>query len=321
MSASSASKKRKLAVVGFGGNALLRPEDRGTQEEQIARAKQAARWLAEIVRHDYKMIVVHGNGPQVGNILVQAEEASTKIPPQTLDVAVAQTEGSMGFMLQQAIRNRLHAIGLGGEVATVLTEVEVDPNDIAFKRPTKPIGPFFTRYRAEALERDYGWTMKEDSGRGWRKVVPSPKPQHILNINTIAHMLDAASVVIAAGGGGIPVVRGRDGQWRGIEAVIDKDFASAVLAAELEADIYIVLTGVAKVAIDFGKPTERALDRMTVAEAEQHLAEGQFPPGSMGPKIEASVQFVKASGKDVLITDVENLREALEGKDGTLIVP
>jgi carbamate kinase len=314
-----AETKPKLAVVAFGGNALLRPEDRGTQEEQIARAKQAARWLAEVVRHGYKLIVVHGNGPQVGNILVQAEEASTKIPPQSLDVCVAQTEGSIGFMLQQAIRNRLEAIGVGGEVVTVLTEVEVDPTDIAFKRPTKPIGPFFTRYRAEALERDLGWTMREDSGRGWRHVVPSPRPLKILNMQTIAHMLDTASVVIAAGGGGIPVVKGRDGQWRGIEAVIDKDFASSLLAGELNADLFIVLTGVPKVAIDFNKPTQQYLSRMTIAEAEKHLADGQFPAGSMGPKIEASVQFVKKSGKEVLITDVEVLREALEGKDGTVI--
>src|SRR5438034_10757952 len=194
--------ERKLAVVAFGGNALLRPEDRGTQEEQIARSRQAARWLAEIVRHGYKLIVVHGNGPQVGNILIQNEEASTKIPPQSLDVCVAQTEGSMGFMLQQAIRNRLESIGLGGEVATVLTGVEVDPADPGFKRPSKPIGPFFTRYRAEALERDLGWTMREDSGRGWRHVVPSPRPLRILNIEMISHMLEWANVVIAAGGGG-----------------------------------------------------------------------------------------------------------------------
>lgn len=312
--------KQCLAVVAFGGNALLRPEDRGTQEEQIARAKQAARWLAEIVRHGYKLIVVHGNGPQVGNILVQNEEASTKIPPQTLDVCVAQTEGSMGFMLQQAMRNRLEAIGLGGEVVTVLTEVEVDPNDIAFKRPTKPIGPFFTRYRAEALERDLGWTMREDAGRGWRHVVPSPRPLRILNLRTVERMLEAAPVVIAAGGGGIPVVRGRDGQWRGIEAVIDKDFASALLAAELHADLYIVLTGVAQVAIDFGKPSQKSVSRMTVAEAEKHLADGQFPPGSMGPKIEASILFARASGKQVLITDVEHVREAIEGDGGTVIV-
>lgn len=315
------AEHRKLAVVAFGGNALLRPEDRGTQEEQIARAKQAARWLAEIVRAGYKLIVVHGNGPQVGNILIQNEEASTKIPPQTLDVCVAQTEGSMGFLLQQAIRNRLDAIGVGGDVATILTEVEVDANDPAFKRPTKPIGPFFTRYRAEALERDLGWTMREDAGRGWRHVVPSPKPLRILNLETIAHMLGVASVVVAAGGGGIPVVRGRDAQWRGVEAVIDKDFASALLAANLDAELYVVLTGVSKVAIDFGKPTQRALDRITVAEAERYLAEGQFPAGSMGPKIEAAIQFVRRTGQQVLITDVDHLRDALQSKDGTWVVP
>jgi carbamate kinase len=311
----------KLAVVAFGGNALLRPEDRGTQEEQIARAKQAARWLAEIVRHGYKLLVVHGNGPQVGNILIQAEEASTKIPPQSLDVCVAQTEGSMGFMLQQAIRNRLESIGSGGEVSTVLTEVEVDANDPAFKRPSKPIGPFFTRYRAEALERDLGWTMREDAGRGWRHVVPSPKPLRVLNMKTISRMLESAAVIVAAGGGGIPVVRGRDGQWRGIEAVIDKDYASALLAAELRADLFIILTGVAKVAINFGKPQQQELDRMSVAEAEKHLAGGQFPAGSMGPKIDAAMQFVRATSKQVLITDVEHLREAMQGNDGTVIGP
>jgi carbamate kinase len=309
----------RLAVVAFGGNALLKQEDRGTQEEQIARAKQAARWLAEIVRHGYKLLVVHGNGPQVGNILVQAEEASTKIPPQSLDVCVAQTEGSMGFMLQQAIRNRLESIGIGGEVAAVLTEVEVDANDPAFKRPTKPIGPFFTRYRAEALERDLGWTMREDSGRGWRHVVPSPRPLRILNMKTISRMISEASVVIAAGGGGIPVVRGRDGQWRGIEAVIDKDYASALLAAELNADLFIILTSVNKVAIDFGKPSQHDVDRLSVADAEKHLTSGQFPPGSMGPKIEASIQFVHATGKQVIITDVDHLRDALEGREGTVI--
>jgi carbamate kinase len=311
----------QIAVVAFGGNALLMPEDQGTQDEQFGRAKQAARWLAEIVRHDYRLIIVHGNGPQVGNILIQAEEASTKIPPQTLDVAVAQTEGSIGFMLQQAMRNRLEALGLDGEVATILTEVEVDPADSAFKRPTKPIGPFFTRYRAETLARDYGWTVKEDSGRGWRKVVPSPRPLHILNRKVIEHALDHATVVVAAGGGGIPVVRGRDGQWRGIEAVIDKDYASSLLAAELAADLYIILTGVPTIALDFGQLTERQVTSMTVAEAEQHLADGQFPAGSMGPKVEAAIGFVRASGQDVLITDVDHLREGLDGKGGTRIVP
>ena len=309
----------RLAVIAFGGNALLRPEDHGTQEEQIARAKQAARWLAEIVRGGSKLVIVHGNGPQVGNILVQAEEASTKVPPQSIDVAVAQTEGSMGFMLQLAIRNRLESVGKSAEVATVLTEVEVDVNDPAFKRPTKPIGPFFTRYRAEALERDLGWTMREDAGRGWRHVVPSPRPIRVLNVKTITHMLNGADVVIAAGGGGIPVVRGRDNQWRGIEAVIDKDYASALLACELGASLFVILTGVPKVALDFGKPTQREVDRLSAADAEKHLREGQFPAGSMGPKIEAAIQFVRRCGKEVLITDIEHLREALEGNNGTRI--
>lgn len=315
------TSNRKLAVIAFGGNALLRPEDRGTHEEQVARAKQAARWIAELVVRGHRLLVVHGNGPQVGNLLIQAEEASTKVPPQSLDVAVAQTEGSMGFLLQQAIRNRLEGIGQSdARVATVLTEVQVDPNDPAFKRPTKPIGPFFTRYRAEALERDLGWTMREDSGRGWRHVVPSPRPLKILNVEVISHMLDWANVVIAGGGGGIPVIRGRDGQWRGIEAVIDKDYASALLAAHLKADLYVILTGVARVSLDFGKATERSIDRMTISEAEKHLRDGQFPPGSMGPKIEAAIQFVRDSGGEVLITDIEHLRDAVEGRAGTRIV-
>jgi len=309
----------KLAVVAFGGNALLTPTDRGTQEEQVARAKQAARWLTEIIRQGYRLVIVHGNGPQVGNILIQAEEASTKIPPQTLDVAVAQTEGSIGFLLQQAMRNRLAASGMPGEVATILTEVEVDPNDPAFKKPTKPIGPFFTRYRAETLARDFGWTVKEDSGRGWRKVVPSPRPLRILNLRSIETLVGDSEVVIAAGGGGIPVVQGRDGQWRGIEAVIDKDYASALLAAALEADLFIILTGVPQVAVDFGKPSERGLSTLSVSEAEGYLAQGQFPAGSMGPKIEAAILFVRARGGEVLITDIDHLREGLDGTAGTRV--
>lgn len=311
----------QIAVIAFGGNALLQPGDQGTQEEQIGRAKQAARWLAEIVRSGWKLVIVHGNGPQVGNIIIQAEEASTKIPPQSLDVAVAQTEGSIGFLLQQAMRNRLEFIGEDSEVGTILTEVEVDPADSAFRKPTKFVGPFFTGYRAETLSRDFGWVMKEDSGRGWRKVVPSPRPLRILNTRAIRAMVDACTVTIAAGGGGIPVVRGRDQQWRGIEAVIDKDFASALLAAELKAELFIVLTGVERVAIDFGKPTQKFVDSMTLAEARQHLADGQFPPGSMGPKIEAAIEFVERARQEVLITDVDHLREALEGKAGTRILP
>ena len=212
-------------------------------------------------------------------------------------------------------------MGLPAEVATLLTEVEVDLGDVAFKRPSKPIGPFFTRYRAEALSRDFGWTMREDAGRGWRKVVPSPRPLRILNLPAIERMLEAVSVLIAAGGGGIPVVRGRDAQWRGVEAVIDKDYASALLAAQLESSLYIILTGVSRVAIGFGTPQQREIDRMTVSEGKRYLEAGEFPPGSMGPKIEAAIDFVQRSGQEVLITDVENLRDGLDGKAGTRIIP
>lgn len=315
------SGSEKLAVVAFGGNALLQPDDRGTNEEQVGRAKQAARWLAEIVRHGYRLVIVHGNGPQVGNILIQAEEASTKVPPQTIDLAVAQTEGSIGFLLQQAMRNRLEALSLPSTVMTVLTEVEVDAADPAFKRPSKPIGPFFTRYRAETLSRDYGWTMKEDAGRGWRKVVASPRPLRLLNLDAIRTVLPAVTVLIAAGGGGIPVVRGRDGQWRGIEAVIDKDYASSLLASELGADLYVILTAVPQVALDFGGPAQRWLSELSVADAEKYLKEGHFPAGSMGPKIEASVDFARRTSHPVLITDVDHVREALGGNGGTRIIP
>lgn len=310
-----------IALIAFGGNALLRPEDRGTQEEQIARARQAARWLAEIVRHRYRLVVVHGNGPQVGNILIQAEEASTKIPPQSLDVAVAETEGSMGFLLQQAMRNRLESVGLPATVATVLTEVEVDPNDPAFKRPTKPVGPFFTRYRAEALARDFGWTVREDSGRGWRKVVPSPRPIRILGSEAIASILQSCNVLIAAGGGGIPVVRGRDGQWRGIEAVIDKDAASGLLAERLGVDRLIISTDTDRVYLDFRKPGQRPLDRVTAAELRRYRDDGHFPAGNMGPKIDAALRFLGAGGTEAIITCYGQLADAVHGRAGTHILP
>ncbi|MBW3563263.1 MAG: carbamate kinase [Acidobacteria bacterium] len=310
---------KPLAVVAFGGNALLPAEDHGTQEEQVARARQAARWLVPIVEQGYRLVIVHGNGPQVGNILIQAEEASTKIPPQTLDLAVAQTEGSIGFILQQALRNRLEFAGLPPSVATLLTEVAVDPRDPAFSDPAKPIGPFFTQYRAEALTRDFGWTMREDSGRGWRKVVASPAPVEVLNIEAIEALLKVCTVVIAGGGGGVPVVRGRDRQWRGVEAVIDKDLTSALLASRLEAKLFVIITPVAKVSIDFGRPSQKDLDYLSLEDARKYMREGQFPRGSMGPKITASINFVAETGGEVLITNIDELQEALNGESGTRI--
>lgn len=313
------TERRKVAVVAFGGNALLQPGDRGTQEEQVARARQASRWLADIVTQGWRLVLVHGNGPQVGNILIQAEEASTKIPPQSLDMAVAQTEGSIGFLLQQAMRNRLEFLNLDPVVATILSEVEVDPRDPAFKVPTKPVGPFFTRYRAEVLNRDFGWTMREDSGRGWRKVVASPKPLRVLNMDAVRSLVEVCDVVVAGGGGGIPVVRGRDRQWRGVEAVIDKDYSSALIASELEADLFIIITGIARVAVEFGRPTQKWIQYLSVDDAKRFLEAGEFPAGSMGPKIEAALEHVERSGNEVLITDIDHVREALEGSAGTVI--
>ncbi len=310
---------RPLAVVAFGGNALLRPEDSGTTAEQLDRARQAVRSLLPILARGYELIVVHGNGPQVGNVLLQSELAADRIPPQTLDFCVAQTEGSIGFLLELAFANELPRAGFRKEVVTFVTQVEVDAADPAFLAPSKPIGPFFSRERAAVLEATHGWTMVEDSARGWRKVVASPKPCSIRGLDVAATLINRGHIVIAAGGGGIPVVVTEEGEVRGVDAVIDKDYAASMLAASLPADLFIILTGVERVARDFGKPTEMPLPEMDVRMARRLIAEGQFPPGSMGPKIDAAIAFVEAGGKEVLIARAESLSEALEGKTGTVI--
>jgi carbamate kinase len=316
-----------VAVVAFGGNALLEPGDVGTTAEQKRRAEEAARWLAAVVEGGRELVVVHGNGPQVGQVLIQMEEAATKIPPGSLDLAVAQTQGAIGFLLETALRNRLEEVGLARadgdrrEVAILLSLVVVDRDDPGFAEPTKPVGPFFSRYRAELLEREHGWTMVHDAGRGWRKVVPSPRPLEILGVPAVRALLARGDVVIAGGGGGIPVVRRADGALEGIEAVIDKDRTAALLARELGADLLINLTGVSEVRRGFGTGDERPLPRLTVAEARRLLAAGEFPAGSMGPKIESAVEFVAATGNRVLITDIDTLPAALAGDGGTLIVP
>jgi len=309
-----------IAVIAFGGNALLRPEDQGRVEEQIQRAYDTALWLVPLTNQGFKLVVVHGNGPQVGNLMLQMEEAATKIPPLPVDVCDAMTEGSMGYLLELALRNQFKKMGRSLRIATVLTPVLVDKDDPGFKNPTKPIGPFYTKFRAEQLSKEYGWIIKEDAGRGWRKVVPSPKPIKILNIDLIKEMLTLRDILIAGGGGGIPVIMKENGSLKGIEAVIDKDYTASLIARELDADLFIILTGVSKVARDFGKPTQEFLSKITVEEAKKMLEEGQFPPGSMGPKIDAAISFVESTGKKVLITDSSTLAEALEGKNGTYIV-
>lgn len=311
---------RRIALLAIGGNALLKEKERGLQEEQLENARETAEMLARVVGEGYALCVVHGNGPQVGNLLIQQEAGSGQIPPYSLDICGAMTQGSMGYMLERMLINRLRFLGLDAPVTSVLTEVVVDKEDRGFEDPTKPVGPFYPEFRALELMRSKRWKMKEDSGRGWRKVVPSPKPIEIVQIEAIKTLLQSGSSVIAGGGGGIPVIRDASGFLVGVEAVIDKDRLSALLAAQLDADLFIILTGVAKVALDFGKPTQRWMDRITASEARRHLAEGQFPPGSMGPKIESALAYLDGGGHEVLITTAEALATEDPATVGTRIV-
>jgi carbamate kinase len=307
-------------VVAFGGNALVRDGEEGTQWEQIENARETARVLVPLLREGHELALVHGNGPQVGHILIQVEEAVTKVPPQSLDVCVAQSEGSIGYMLELALLNALRRERLRRQVVTIVTEVVVDQDDPGFRRPTKPIGPFYTRFRADYLIRKQGWNMIEDAGRGWRKVVPSPRPLEVVQMPALREAVAAGHVVIAAGGGGIPVYRTPGGELKGVEAVIDKDYTAALLAAGLGADLLVSLTGVDQVSLDYGQPHERKLRRMTTIEAREHLSAGQFPEGSMGPKVRSGVEFVEAGGGGVLITSAARLAAAVRGRAGTRIV-
>ena len=312
--------RRPVAVIAFGGNALLRPQDHGTQEEQFTLAWKATRWLVEIIHRGYELAIVHGNGPQVGNIMIQVEEAFTKIPPQSLDVAVAQTQGSMGYMLANQIRNRLNEEQLDKDIAAVLTQVVVDRDDPAFENPSKPVGPYYTAYRANLLMQEAGWEMVEEPGRGWRKVVASPRPTLILNSRLLKRLVDDSAIIIAGGGGGIPVYEDVGGYFRGVEAVIDKDYVASILATDLNADLFIVLTNVPMIAEHYGRPNQKWLRTLPVTQAKAMMASNQFPPGSMGPKVQSAIDFVEATGKEVLITDADSLKNALERKAGTFIV-
>ncbi|MGQ9672133.1 MAG: carbamate kinase [Candidatus Aminicenantales bacterium] len=312
--------KRKIALIAFGGNALLPENQRGLQEEQMRNAQQAAKLMVHIVRKGYELIIVHGNGPQVGNLLIQMEEAVTKIPPFTLDVCDAMTEGSMGFMLEKAIINELRTGSLDKEVATIVTQVLVDREDPAFQNPTKPVGPFYSKYRAQMLAREKKWTMIEDAGRGYRKVVPSPRPIDVVPKWIVRDLVRAGRIVIAAGGGGIPVILDGRGLFKGVEAVIDKDFVASLIAREVKVDLFIILTNIERVYLDFGTPNQRPLDVMTVDQAREYLHQGQFPAGSMGPKIEAAIEYIQAGGEEVLITSARHLKAALIKRSGTRII-
>jgi carbamate kinase len=309
----------KAALIAVGGNSLIRAGEKGTIAEQLANTRRTAAAIVGLIRDGYHLVVTHGNGPQVGAALLRSERASDQVYSHSLDVCDASTQGEIGYLLQQSINNQLSAAGLRVPVVTVLTQVVVSRDDPAMRHPTKPIGPFYSRADAEERKRLLGWEIIEDAARGYRRVVPSPEPIDIVELEVIRLLLDQGVLVIAVGGGGIPVVQS-NGTLEGIEAVIDKDRASALLASELGVDVFVISTDADRVYLDYKKPTQRALRRVSADELEAHYRAGQFPPGNMGPKVESALRFLRNGGKEVVITSYEHLSEAVEGDAGTHIV-
>ncbi len=308
-----------LIVIAIGGNAILKENQVGTVEEQFANVMECCCPIADLYAQGYRIVIVHGNGPQVGNILLQVEAAAETVSPQTIDLCGAQTQGQLGYMIQQSLHNVWANTDAKGMVSTVVTQVLVDRDDPAFQNPTKPIGPFYSKDRAQQLQREHpGIVMKEDAGRGYRRVVPSPKPIGMIERDSVRSLLDRGHVVITGGGGGVPIIREKN-KMIGVEAVIDKDLVAALIATDLHADHLVILTGVEQVYVDFGKPTQRPIRRMTVSEAQVWLEEGQFPAGSMKPKIEAALGYLANGGTEVIITSTDKLIQAIKGETGTAI--
>ena len=310
----------KLAVVAVGGNALIRDKDHLSIADQFAEASLTARHIADMIEAGWNVVVTHGNGPQMGFILRRSELSIHEVAPVPMDYAGADLQGAIGYMFVKAFRNEFRRRGLKRQPVAVVTETLVDRNDPAFKDPTKPIGSHMEEGRAKELAAQQGWVVKEDAGRGWRRVVPSPIPKKIVDLDAIRTLANAGYLVIGCGGGGIPVVEDDEGNIRGIEAVIDKDLASSLLARTIGADLFMVSTAVERVAINFNKPNQKWLDRITVSDARRYYAEDHFDKGSMGPKIQALVDYIEAGGKEGLITNPENIGRALAGETGTLIV-
>ncbi len=311
----------KVAVVAIGGNSLIKDKDHQTVPDQFEATRETCVHIAGMIEQGWDVVITHGNGPQVGFILLRSELASNVLHTVPLDSCGADTQGAIGYMIQQSLYNEFEKRGMKKQAATVVTQAVVGKDDPAFQNPSKPIGPFYSEEEAKKLGAERGWVVKDDAGRGWRRVVPSPIPLEIVERSAIKTLLDAGFVVIGVGGGGIPVVRDEDGNLRGVEAVIDKDYASGLLAASIQADLFLISTAVDRVALNYGKPGQRWLNQVTLAEAEQYLAEGHFAPGSMGPKIRASIEFLKQGGREALITSPENIERALVGETGTRIVP
>jgi len=314
---------KKIAVIAIGGNSLIKDKQHQSVEDQYEAAKETCVHIADMIEAGYEVVIGHGNGPQVGFILRRSEiaakaEGMHEIP---LDVCGADSQGAIGYALQQNLQNELCRRGTSKPVATVVTQVLVDRNDPAFKNPTKPIGGFMDEAEGKRRQAEMGWTVVEDAGRGWRRVVASPLPKEIVEIDAIKALIAAGVIVISTGGGGIPVIRNEQGDLEGIAAVIDKDFGSSLLATNVGAELFVISTAVEKVALNFGKPDQQWLDKITLDEAKQYLAEGtHFAKGSMAPKIQAIIRFLESGGKQALITNPENIGRALKGETGTLIV-
>ena len=315
---------KKIAVVAIGGNSLIKDKNHQTVEDQYQAAKETTYHIADMIEAGWDVAIGHGNGPQVGFILRRSEiaakvEGMHEVP---LDVCGADSQGAIGYSLQQTLQNELHRRGIKKAVATVVTQVAVDRNDKAFTNPSKPIGGFMDEAEAKHREKELGWNIVEDAGRGWRRVVASPIPVKVVELDAVEALIEAGVIVVTVGGGGIPVVEKEDGSYEGVAAVIDKDFASSLLARLVKADLFLISTAVEKVAINFGKPDQKWLDKITLAEAKQYLAEGtHFAKGSMAPKIQAIIWYLENGGKRALITNPENIGRALKGETGTWIVP
>ncbi len=310
----------KVAVVAIGGNSLIKDKDHQTVPDQFAATRETCIHIADMIGRGWEVVITHGNGPQVGFILMRSELASRVLHTVPLDSCGADTQGALGYMIQQSLGNEFEKRGIQKPIVTLVTQVVVDNDDSAFENPSKPIGPFYDEARAKRYRDEEGWRIMEDAGRGWRRVVPSPIPMRIVEQEAIKALIGLGFVVIGVGGGGIPVVE-EDGSLRGVEAVIDKDYASGLLATGIKADLFLISTAVEKVALNYGKPNQIDLARMTLSEAKNYLQEGHFPPGSMGPKMKAVIKFLEEGGEEALITSPENLARALRGEMGTRITP
>jgi carbamate kinase len=310
----------KTILLAVGGNALIRAGETGTISEQLANARRAAAEIVGLIRDGYRLVVTHGNGPQVGAELLRSEKGASQVPSQPLDVCDAATQGEIGYILQQSLRTELQSVGLNVSVASIVTQSIVSLDDPAMTHPTKPIGPFYSLADAEERRRQFGWQIIEDASRGYRRVVPSPEPTEIVELDVIRDLVDQGVLVVACGGGGIPVAR-KNGQLCGVEAVIDKDRASSLLASRLGVDLFVISTDADFVYLDYKKPTQRPLTQVRATELAEYLAASQFPPGNMGPKIESVLRFLVNGGEEAIITSSQQLRRAVAGDGGTHMLP